>query len=427
MITRLVLPWATADVVSVVGTRLLALAIPWFVLTSTGSAAQTGAVAFAEMAPMVLAKALGGPLIDRIGAARVAVAADLVSVPLVLAIPLLHAAGLLSMPLLIAIVAVLGTARGPGDAAKQALVPEVSGRSGWSLERISGIAGTSERLASTVGLAAGGVLIAAVGAIATIWVTAVALLGCAALIGLLVRPALRPVEADRSVASPPAVSTLESHESPSTPTGYVNQLREGWRFVMTDPVILAITIMVALTNLLDQAWVIVLVPSWALRHDLDASAVGWTFAVMTGGAVVGSALASLLAERLPRRPVYLIAFLLAGAPRYAAPALDLPLLGVLAVVLVSGFASGFINPILSAVLFERIPTQLVGRVSALTTAICWSLMPFGGLLAAALMTPLGVSGALWACGALYLVVTVAPALLPAWRELDDRRIPQRRE
>ena len=31
------------------GTRLSAIALPWFVLTSTGSAAQTGIVVFVEM------------------------------------------------------------------------------------------------------------------------------------------------------------------------------------------------------------------------------------------------------------------------------------------------------------------------------------------------------------------------------------------
>jgi len=36
------------------------IAIPWFVLTTTGSAALTGVVAFAEMAPYLVAKALGG-------------------------------------------------------------------------------------------------------------------------------------------------------------------------------------------------------------------------------------------------------------------------------------------------------------------------------------------------------------------------------
>ncbi|MCW2783236.1 MAG: transporter permease, partial [Marmoricola sp.] len=72
--------YLTAQAVSVTGTRVSMIAIPWFVLTSTGSATRTGVVAFAEMAPLVVLQALSGPLMDRLGARRVAITCDLLSV-----------------------------------------------------------------------------------------------------------------------------------------------------------------------------------------------------------------------------------------------------------------------------------------------------------------------------------------------------------
>jgi hypothetical protein len=68
--------WLTVETVSLTGTRVSMVAIPWFVLTTTGSATQTELVAFAEMAPYMAAKALGGPLPDRLAARRVCIAAD---------------------------------------------------------------------------------------------------------------------------------------------------------------------------------------------------------------------------------------------------------------------------------------------------------------------------------------------------------------
>lgn len=115
--------WLAASTVSLCGTRLSMIAIPWFVLTTTGSATQTGAVAFAEMAPYVAAKALGGPWIDRLGARYVSIVTDTASGVVVAAVPLLHAVGALSFPLLLALVAVAGLLRGPGDAAKTAIIP----------------------------------------------------------------------------------------------------------------------------------------------------------------------------------------------------------------------------------------------------------------------------------------------------------------
>ncbi|HNX32186.1 MAG TPA: hypothetical protein PKM35_11280, partial [Holophaga sp.] len=47
---------------SMLGTCMSFLAIPWFVLAATGSATTTGLVTCAEMLPYVLVQGLGGPL-----------------------------------------------------------------------------------------------------------------------------------------------------------------------------------------------------------------------------------------------------------------------------------------------------------------------------------------------------------------------------
>ena len=43
-----------AEGISFLGTRISMIAIPWFVLSTTGSATQTGLVAAAEITPLVL-------------------------------------------------------------------------------------------------------------------------------------------------------------------------------------------------------------------------------------------------------------------------------------------------------------------------------------------------------------------------------------
>ena len=49
---------------------------------------------------------------------------------------------------------------------------------------------------------------------------------------------------------------------------------------------------------------------------------------------------------------------------------------------------------LGAVLFERIPPGLTGRVTALEGAVCWSLLPFGGLLGGLVVDQAGLTPAL---------------------------------
>lgn len=395
-----------AEAVSLTGTRVSMVAIPWFVLTTTGSAAQTGVIAFAEMAPLVLAKALAGPLVDRVGARRVAVTADLLSVVAVGLVPLLHNLGVLGLPLLLVLVAVAGTLRGPGDGAKQALVPSLASHADVPLERVTGISGAVERTASTLGALAAGGLVVLVGAADALVLDAASF----AISGLLL---LAAVPAD----APGAVPNRKGGP------GYLADLHAGWDFLRRDSTLVAIVIMVAVTNLLDQAYVALLVPVWARSAGMGAGAVGLLFAVFSGFAVLGALMAATWATRLPRYPVYLVGFLLAGAPKFVVLALGAPLAAVLAVGAVGGLASGFINPVLGAVIFERLPEAMIGRVSALITALCWSLLPLGGLLGGLLVAGVGVSAALLATGAAYLAATMAPALRPRSFVLDRSESP----
>jgi MFS family permease len=162
---------------------------------------------------------------------------------------------------------------------------------------------------------------------------------------------------------------------------------------------------------------------WAKEYGGGAAAIGLLFAVFSGASVLGAICAAAWGHRLPRFRTYLFAFLITGAPRFVIMAFDAPLWSVLAVAVAGGFASGFINPVLGAVIFERIPPALVGRVTSLTTAMCFALMPLGGLAGGLLIGGFGLSAAMLAIGAAYFLVTIAPAFDPRWREMDDRPEP----
>jgi MFS family permease len=399
--------WLVSEAVSITGTRVSMIALPWFVLTSTGSPTKTGLVALAEMLPMVLLKVLGGPVIDRVGARRVSITCDLLSVLVVGSIPFLFHAGHLSFPVFLLLVALAGALRGPGDGAKHALVPALVDRAGVPMERATGLGSTVERGASMLGAAFAGGLIAVIGPANALIVDAGSFLLSAAILAWATRGMGPAVQREEGAAEPP----------------YRQQLAEGWRFLRGDRVLLGIAVMVALTNCLDIAWATVLVPVWATEYGGGAAAIGLLFAVFSGASVVGSMCAAAWGERLPRYRIYLLAFLLTGLPRFAVMAFDVPIWWVLAVSVAGGFASGFINPILGAVIYERIPATLVGRVTSLTTAMCFALMPLGGLLGGVLVSSWGLTVAMLAIGAAYFLVTMAPAVDPAWRAMDDRPEP----
>ncbi|WP_298514666.1 MFS transporter [uncultured Nocardioides sp.] len=396
--------WLAAEGVSLVGTRVSMVALPFYVLTTTGSPEKTGLVALAEMLPLVVLKVLGGPVIDRVGTRRVALFCDWSSVLVVGAIPLLYEADALSFPAFLGLVAVAGGLRGPGDAAKHAMTPTLAATAGVPMERVTGLSSTVERTASMLGAALAGGLVALVGPANALIVDALSFGVSALLLTWAIPARTRPVVAEDA-----------------DPTPYVEQLREGWRFLRGDPVLVGITVMVALTNLLDLAWAAVLVPVWAIESGGGAAAVGALFATFAGASAIGSLVAAGYGDRLPRYATYLVCFLITGLPRFVVMAFEAtPLWVVLSFCVVGGFASGFLNPILGAVIYERVPDHLMGRVSSLSTACCFALMPLGGLVGGLLIGSFGLTVAMLSCGVAYFVVTMFPALDPRWREIDRR-------
>ncbi|MDH6132187.1 MFS family permease [Kitasatospora sp. MAA4] len=390
-----------AEAVSLTGTRVSAVALPWFVLVTTGSATQTGVVAFCEMAPYVVVKAFTGPLVDRIGPRVISWATDSVSAVAAGLVPLLYAMHLLAFWSLLVLVAVVGAVRGPGDLAKHVMVPEAAERSGVPLERATGLAGVTERLASTVGPLAGGSLVALTGPMAGLVVNAVSF----ALGSVII-----------AVALPRGMGRAAAPETDGAPgQGYWRSFGEGFGFLRGEPLLLAITVMVGATNLLDAAFSSVLLPFWVRSHGHGPALIGLLGSVGGISAVCGSLIAAAVAHRLRRRPVFFVGFLLAGAPRFLALALHAPLWAVLAVFLASGFGGGFLNPIIGAVVYERIPRRLLGRVGALGDALAWAGIPVGGLLAGLAVASFGLVPVLLAGGACYFVITNLTGLRPEWR------------
>lgn len=398
--------------VSLTGTRISAIALPWFVLVTTGSATQTGLMAFCEIAPYVAVKAFAGPFVDRLGPRRISWSTDVVSATAAVSVPVLHSLDLLSFWLLLPLVAVVGAARGPGDLAKEVMIPEAAERAHVPLERATGISGVTERLASTIGPAAGGSLVALLGPMTGLVVIAVCFaLGSAVIAVALPRDMGRAIEPDPSEAEP----------------GYWQRFGQGLNFLRGEPLLLSVIVMVGITNMLDAAFATVLLPVWARESGNGPGAIGLNSSVMGIAAVCGSLIAAGVAHRMRRRTVFFAGFLVAGAPRFLVLALDAPMPYVLTVFAVGGFGAGFLNPILGAMAFERVPRHLLGRVNALGDSVAWSGMPLGGLLAGAAVASFGLVPALTAGGVAYFLTTSLAGLRPEWRQMDMLRGKQQVE
>ncbi len=238
-----------ANGISALGSAMTNLAVPWFILQTTGSAARTGLVATAMTLGAVLSGVLSGPLIDRVGFKRFSVLTDMASALLVAGIPLLYATGALPFWLILVLVFVITCMQGPGDAARYALMPGLARRAGTTIERANGVDRAVAKATLLVGPIVGGVLIAVFGPENVLYVDAVTFAASAVLVALFVHP--------------------RSHEEGAaaqaqTGRSYRIDLLVGLKFVFSNSLLLSIVTVVAVANALDGALVTVVLPVYAL-------------------------------------------------------------------------------------------------------------------------------------------------------------------
>ncbi|MEU3470229.1 MFS transporter [Streptomyces sp. NPDC006687] len=396
-----------ANTVSIAGSSLTLIGVPWFVLQTTGSAGRAGAVAFCATLPVIVAALVGGPVIDRLGRRRVSAVSDVVCAASVGAIPLLHYAGLLEFWMLCACMALGGLVHTPGMTARSVLLPSLAEHAGTTVARAASLYDGVSRGARMTGAAVAGLLIAVLGAETVLLVDAATF----AVSALLVSAFLRGV---------PAAEPQRGLGRPSFAV-YRAELAEGWRFLTGSRLLLGVTFMVMTTNGLDQGWSSVLLPVHG-REDLGgATTLGLMISLFGGFAVLGALLYGVWGERFPRRAVFAAAFLVSGATRYVVAALTGTPLPLAVTMALAGLGAGMLNPILTTVIYERVPEELRSRVSGVTTAGCELAMPVGGLAAGLLVDGFGITRALLAFGGVYFLTTLSPLLFPAWREMDTRQ------
>ena len=399
--------------VSQLGTVMSGLAIPWLVLITTGSAARTGLVGFAEMAPYVVAQAISGPVVDRFGLRRSCVTGNAAAAVTVGAIPALYAMGALSIGAVFALVAVAGAVRGAADAATSPLVPRAASFGGVPNERAAGLNSVAQRTGMLAGLPLAGVLIAAAGAPAVVLVDAVTFAVAALLIAATVPSAATKADDEATAAS-----------GQLTVRGYLARLGDGMRFIRADRVIAGIALMVAVANLLDVALDSVFIPVWVHTRLHHAGGLGLIGGAMAIGLVIGALAGTWLGHRMPRHLTYAVGFLLGGCPVFIALAFASALPPVMIVAALGGLAGGALNPIIGAVTYEHVPARLQASVLGAFRASAWIGIPFGALIGGALTAVIGLRGALLVTGTAMFLTTLAPFAFPSWRGMNRQPQPQ---
>jgi predicted MFS family arabinose efflux permease len=350
-------PLLVAEVVSTTGSQMTWLALPWFVLVTTGSAIRMSFVVAAELLGLAALGVPGGVLLRRLGAWRTMVACDVARAPLMLVIPLLHWAGSDAYVVLLAVAFGLGAFAAPYFASQRIILPELLGEDESLVGRANALFQGATRVTLLLGPVAGGVLIASVSA-----------------------PTVLVVDAATYVVSAVLVLGFVPRPEPLPPDGEDSGVRQGLRFLVREPLL---RVWVPVFAVGDTAWTafFVSVPVLVVaRFDADPRVAGWLLASFGVGAVLGNVVSyRLLVDRVQGLSVVAACVLGQALPLWLLTAHP-PAWAASAALACSGLANGLVNPSIHALLTLRVPPPL--RPSVMTT----TAMIFG------LVQPIGVFG-----------------------------------
>ncbi len=345
-----------AEITSVLGTRMTYLALPWFVLVTTGSPGKMSLVLAAEIAPMAILGIPSGLLVQRFGARNTMLLADAARAPILASIPLLYAADVLSFPLLLGLVALLGCFMPPYFASQRTILPELVGEDERLMSQGNSLIEGGAALSALLGPALAGLLIPVIGAPNVLYVDAASYL-----VAFLLVLAFVPGRKRAAVGALPKALA-------------------GVRFLLGDTLLGPIAGVVVAFGLLGAAMSGGL-PYYAFEEfDGSSRIAGLFYAALGAGALVGSIVAVAAVRKVA--PLRLSGLAILG---FAVPLWVLPFLPPWPVVFLALFAAMFFTPLINgpliAVLTARTPEDLRAMVMTAVISMNTLAAPLGFLAA----------------------------------------------
>jgi MFS family permease len=376
--------------VSVLGDRMVSVALAFAVLHIGGSASEVGLVLAVGVLPSAITALAGGVLADRVSRRTVMVGADLVRVASQGTMAVLLIAGSAEVWTLAVLSAVGGAASGFFGPASLGLLPEVVPPD--ELQPANALRSSGSSAGEILGPLLAGVLVATAGAGWAIAADAATFaLSAACLLGLRL-----------------------ARSAPAARGSFLDDVREGWAVFSSRTWVWSFVVYFGIANLFWGSWSS-LGPVVA-DQDLGGAAVWGTILAVMG---IGALLGSLIATRVrPSRPLLLIAL---GEGLLALPLAFLAATSVVPIIafgaLLSGVGLMIGMSVWESTLQRHIPAEALSRVSSYDWFASFAFYPVGLAIWGPISAAIGLHTSLWLAFVLFMVSLAALLTVPDVRLL----------
>jgi DHA3 family tetracycline resistance protein-like MFS transporter len=401
--------WA-ARLISSLGDGLYLVALAWWVLQTTGSAAANGLILICATMPLLLLLLVGGVVSDRISRRGLLVVSDMVRGGVVCLIAFLGWRHLLAFWELALLSVIFGAVRAFFYPAYTSMLPQITPRE--MLPSANSLASLSVEATGILGPALGGLLVAAGStplAFALDGVSFFISAGCILAIpaSLVAQPSARPS------GTAPAGADATTRQP-----GALHDLREGLSTVLRSPWLWVTIAVAGISNITLSGPLEAALPL-LVQRGLGAS-VG-IYALLNALFAVGSAVAAIglgQAVKLRRRGMLLYRAWLVAAGALLVMGLPVTVAGVGLAIFICGAGIAVVNLVWANTLQELVAPERLGRVASVDALGSYALLPIGYGLAGLAADHLGASVVFVAGGAASVFLIGLGLLHPSVRGLD---------
>lgn len=381
-----------AYLLSYTGSAMAPIAMAFGVLELTGSTKDAAIVIAAPTLASIVVLLVGGALADRLSRQKIMAIADTLAMLAQLSMAALFLTSNATVPLLTALMLANGIAIALNAPAATGLIVQLVDKN--QLQATNALLGMARHGAVAGGAALGGLLVALYGAGITLAIDGLSF-GLSALLVLSLKP-----KPQRPLAKASMIQDLV--------LGWREFTRHRWLWVIVLQFSLVVAGLEAVFGLLGPA---------VAREQMNGAADWGIIAGVFGlGMIIGGLLGVVVRPRYPMRFGSLWVFSFSLVP--LALALALPVYAVAVCALISGIGGQLFSTLWNTTLQQRIPGELLSRVSAYDHLGSIALAPLGILLAGLLFELIGARDTLLLAAALIIVPTAGVLLVADVRQLQ---------
>ncbi|MGA3290814.1 MAG: MFS transporter [Candidatus Bathyarchaeia archaeon] len=361
-----------AGAASTGGFSLGQVALTWLVYLTTGSALDVAYVALSSTVASVLLSVIGGTLVDRQNRQWLMILSDLLrALGLAVLAAYLYFAGF-SLPLVLGVSFILGTFSTIFNPAQRALIPSILNSD--EVADANGLVQVATSVFQSVASAAGGAIVATIGAVAALGINATtfaisAVLTMSMTLGALVKPSLTAVNEVRK--------------------GFVSDATDGVKYITSNKGLLYLTVSAGFINLF-FAMMIPFVVIYATNVlNGGVTAYGSLLAAFAVGMAPGALLVGRTKAVAYAGIVWGATGLLAGAAMLLS-AFTRSFIVAFVLFLAVGVISGYANVTWLSAVQLIVPSEMQGRYFGVDQLGSFAVMPVGQVLGAFIIQSMSV-------------------------------------